>query len=344
MRFKPKFALTLAFGTTLLVLLILFVLSALAPIPSASAQTNSTPTPTTTPTLDIDDALTEPFADFLVVRYDPTTKTLIIEPLDPSLRIVIKNQVGGAANPSNAPAAGPTSVPTSAASPTPLNPAALRGKIIFKSTRDSGSYPSEFLYYLMDADGSNVQRLDTQQAKNLLNVIQGLEGFSPDRTQVVMGDRACGSYYTPECAIYILDVEKHASMIFSDEEPSQGVWFDQNNVRAKEPVWSPNGNYIVFASNHEVPEGCRKTSNIFKGEPKQRATFRRLTSYCAGADTGRPSFSPDGSEVVYWSQFPGPDRDLYIVEVGPDDNFDWNDTTPKRLTNQGDNWDPIWIK
>ncbi|MCC7165011.1 MAG: PD40 domain-containing protein [Anaerolineae bacterium] len=340
MRFKT----TLALGATILVLLALVVLSPLTPAPTASAQTNPTPTPP--PTLDIDDALTEPFGDFLVVRYDPATKTLIIEPLDPSLRIVIKNQVGGAANTSAAPAsaANAPATPTAAASPIPLDPASLRGKIIFKSTRDGGSYPSEFLYYLMDPDGGNVRQLDTQQAKDLLNTIQGLEGFSPDRTRVVMGDRACGTYTENECDLYILDVALHASMIFSDEEPSQGLWFHQNNVKAKDPAWSPNGNYIVFASNHEVPEGCRKTMNLFKGEPTQHATFRRLTSYCAGADSGRPSFSPDGSEVVYWTQFPGPHRDIYTIPVGADDTFDWRDITPKRITFEGDNWDPIWIK
>ena len=106
----------------------------------------------------------------------------------------------------------------------------------------------------------------------------------------------------------------------------------------------PRGNFIAFASNHEVPAGCRKTSNIFVGTPKQNAVIRRLTAYCAGADTGRPSFSPDGSELVYWTQFPGPDRDLYIVEVGEDTSFDWRSTTPKRITFEGDNWDPIWVK
>jgi hypothetical protein len=305
--------------------------------PSASAQGKATPTPTDLP----DDALTEPLSDFLVLRYDPATKTIYIDPIDPSLKVVIRGQGSGSSAQSPA-AAAATAVP--GPSPTPLHAESLRGKIIFKSTRDHGEYPSEFLYYLMDADGTNVQQLDTQQAKNLLDVIQGLEGFSPDRKFVAMGDRACGTYFENNCELYILEVDEHAKMIFSDQEPSQGVWFAQPNVKAKEPVWSPRGDYIVFASNHENPDGCRKTQNLFKGTPKQNPTIRRLTSYCAGANTGRPSFNPEGTEVVYWTQFPGPSRDLYIIEVGADNGYDWRSAVPKRITFQGDNWDPVWIK
>lgn len=305
---------------------------------SIHAQSNGTrtPTPTTIP----DDALTEPLADFLILRYDPTRKLLYIEPLDPSVRIVIGNQANLLA-PSSAPSPAP-STPTPL--PTPLSATTLRGKIIFKSTREGGSYPDEFLYFLMNPDGTGIQRLDTSQAKTLLDAIQGLEGFSPDRTKVVMGDRACGTYFERECHLYILTLQEHAKMIFSDDEPSQGEWFAQKDVMSKEPAWSPRGDYIVFASNHEVPDGCRKTENLFKGTTGQNPVIRRLTNYCAGSDTGRPSFSPDGLQVVYWSQFPGPDRDLYLIEVGEDNTFDWRSAQPKRITFEGDNWDPLWIK
>lgn len=330
---SSKFAFSL--GVLVLAVAILLGLGLFAAPPTlAQAAGTSTPTPTPIP----DDAHTETFADFLVLRYDPKTQTLFIEPINPKIKIVIRNQVGvtGAA----APAATAAPTPTAA----PLDASKLRGKIIFKSTRDGGEYPKEFLYYIMNPDGTDVQRVDTQAAKDLLDVIQGLEGFSPDRTKVVMGDRDCGSYEENECSLYILTPAEHAAMIFSDEEPSQGEWFAQKDMMAKEPVWSPRGDYIVFASNHESPPGCRKTENIFKGTPGQKPVIRRLTSNCAGADSGRPSFSPDGSQVVYWSQFPGPNRELYVIDVGADDSFDWRSVTPKQITFEGDNWDPLWIK
>ncbi len=330
-----KFKLGIALGAIVLVVTLLLALGSFATTPTF-AQNIGTSTPTPTPITD--DAHTEVFADFLVLRYDPLTQTLYIEPINPKLRIVIRNQAGGAS--SAAPAATPMPTPTAA----PLDATKLRGKIIFKSTRENGEYAGEFLYYIMNPDGTDIQRVNTDEAKKLLGVIQGLEGFSPDRSKVVVGDRACGSYIENDCRLYILTPEQHAQMIFSDEEPSQGEWFGQKNVKAKEPAWSPRGDYIAFASNHEAPDGCRKTENIFKATPGQNPVIRRLTSYCAGADSGRPSFSPDGSQIVYWSQFPGPDRDLYIIDVGADDTVDWRSVTPKQITFEGDNWDPIWIK
>lgn len=331
-----RLKLILTFGAMLGVFVMLFAFAAM-PAASIHAQTGSTPTPTATPIPD--DAHTEAFADFLILRYDPLNKIIYIEPIHPSIRIVIGNQAAG-----NAAIAPVTTTPAPTPTAAPLDATKLRGKIIFKSTRENGEYPNEFLYYLMNPDGTDAQRVDTGEAKKLLNVIQGLEGFSPDRTQVVMGDRACGSYIENDCRLYILTPAQHAQMIFSDEEPSQGEWFGQKNVKAKEPVWSPRGDYIVFASNHEAPDGCHKTMNLFKATAKQNPVIQRLTAYCAGGDTGRPSFSPDGGQVVYWTQFPGPNRDVYILDIAADDSIDWRSLTPKRITFEGDNWDPIWIK
>lgn len=331
--------LKIALGSCALVI-VFFAMLGLGPFSATPIHAQNTSIRTPTPTTIPDDALTDQLGDFLIVRYDPVRKIIHIAPIDPSVRIVVGNQADFLA-PSNLPAPAPN---TPTPSPTPLNATALRGKIIFKSTRGGGTYPNEFLYFLMNPDGTGVQRLDTSQARALLDGIQGLEGFSPDRTKVVMGDRACGTYFENECDLYILSTEYHAKMIFSDQEPSQGEWFGQPNVKAKEPVWSPRGDYIVFASNHEVPDGCRKTENLFKGTTGQNPVIRRLTKYCAGADTGRPSFSPDGLQVVYWSQFPGPDRNLFLIEVGTDDTFDWRSAQPKQITFEGDNWDPLWIK
>jgi Tol biopolymer transport system component len=223
-----------------------------------------------------------------------------------------------------------------------LTVAELRGKIIFKSDRDGGP----FNYYVMNADGSNIQRLEKAAAEAFANPLQAREGLSPDGSQIVLGERRCGysiDIYT--CALYILDTKLHADLIYSDREPSQGIWFVQNNVKAKAPVWSPRGDYIAFVSNHETPVGCRKTANLFKGTPTQKPVIRRLTEFCAGADTDHPSFSPDGSQIVFWSEFPTKNREIFVVDVGADDSFDHRNTTPRLLTpDEYNDWDPLWIK
>ena len=318
------------------------------------AQSGSAPTPTPTRITWSDETVDKRITDFLHASYDPVNKIILLFPVDPSVRIVIGGQdVNFSAQ----------------ATPTPLDAAALRGKIIFKSTRDGGKYPYEYFYYSMNPDGSEVTRLNTEQTKEFLNVVQGLEGFSPDRTQVVIGERSCNPDEDTDvlvCALYILSVQEHAKMIFSENEPSQGEWFrkqrtvtkkgdpdDKDSPEtekvgrgafAKDPVWSPRGDYIAFVSNHETPAGCVPTMNLFIGTPKQNPVIRRLTSYCAWSDTGHPSFSPDGSQIVYWTQYPGPNHDIYVIGVGTDDSFDWRVAQPKRITFESDNWDPIWVK
>ena len=293
------------------------------------AQSGSAPTPTPTRITWSNETVDKRITDFLGMRVDPVNKIIYLFPIDPSVRILIGGQGANA---------------SAQTTPTPLDAAALRGKIIFKSTRDGGKYPYEYFYYSMNPDGSEIKRLNTDQTKALLKVIQGLEGFSPDRSQVVIGKGNCTPGSSLQCELLILPVAEFSEDIFSGHAPTQGRWFYQKKKAAKDPVWSPRGDYVVFASNHEMPEGCTKTMNLFKGTPKQKPVIRRLTSYCARGDTGHPSFSPDGSQVVYWTQYPGPRRDIYVIDVGADDSFDWRAAQPKRVTFEADNWDPIWVK
>ena len=307
------------------------------------AQSSSTPTPTPTPTRFVwsDSSTTIKINEYLVARYDPVKKIISLFPVDPSMRIIIAGQGDISLPLGNSEE---QSEPEPELTPVPLDPASLRGKIIFKSTRDDGVYPDDYSYYSMNPDGSEVTRLDTDQTQEFLNVVQGLEGFSPDRSQVVLGETCDLGDDVTECDLYILPVAEFGEDIVSGDTPTQGKWFFQENKAAKDPVWSPRGDYLAFVANHESPAGCALTMNLFKSSPKQKPVIRRLTSYCAENDTGHPSFSPDGSQIVYWSQFPGPNPDIYVIDVGADDSFDWRMTQPKRITFESDNWDPIWVK
>ena len=187
--------------------------------------------PTQTPMAADEDANTEYFADFLVVRYKPQTQDFVHR-AGRSFRQDCHwqpTECGGGS-------AGHADAHSNRASARPCRAAR---KNYFQVSADGGSYPEEYLYYSMNPDGTGIERLDTKQTRELLTVIQGLEGFSPDRTKVVMGNHTCGTYYENTCQLYILDASENAKMIFSDAEPSQGLWFGQTNVRAKEPVWSP---------------------------------------------------------------------------------------------------------
>lgn len=311
------------------------------PTETIPRQTSTTPpepteeesTPTDTPTLtptptqtgnpagqtapQPEGAVTRVTAGPYVVVWDPASQTLTIYSTTPGARIAFGGAPPSAQQP--APPQQPaTQVPrvvvrTRTPAPTATTPAlttdALRGKILFKSDRDGKPYN----YYTMNPDGSDIQKLNKAQADAIVPALQAKEGFSTDGAHVVLGERRC-YWYVQTCGLYILSVALDSAEIFSDRDPSHGVWFYQNHYKARAPVWSPRGNYIVFVANNNNPPGCDRMLQVTKGEPNQNPVFRRLTDVCANSD--HPTFSPDGVQVAYAYQYPGHPWGISVLDVG----------------------------
>ncbi len=294
----------------------------------------------------------------IVASFDPTKQILTIYGTTPGATIV----VGGTpllppptatATDTPAPSNTPwptytrppqTVAPSATSTPAPaiVNAATLTGKIVFKSARDGGSYPDNFQYYAMNADGSDLQKLDFDMANVLALTRRPREGISPDGKKIVVGEPSCGA---PPCNLYILDTVQDAQLIQSGEAPSHGTWFEKPGFKAYDPVWSPASTYIAFVSNHNPGPGCGRTANIFKKAPTQNAPDRRLTSFCASGNIGRPTFSPDGTQLAFWSEDPGPFKQIYVLNVGADDTADFRVSNPHIISDgQADDWDPLWIK
>jgi hypothetical protein len=53
---------------------------------------------------------------------------------------------------------------TATQAPPQISREALRGKILFKSTRDGGKYPGNFKWFVMNADGTEVVQVDAARA------------------------------------------------------------------------------------------------------------------------------------------------------------------------------------
>lgn len=298
----------------------------------------------------------------IIAELDATRQVLTIYGVTPGVTVVM----GGTPlplppsptrtfTPPPPPTDAPTLTPSATSPPRPRPPTetpiaysrgALVGKILFKSTRNGGSLfrPN---WFMMNADGTNIQQLDNAAAEafaiSLESQAYGIENVEPGGARRVFGERRCPGVGT--CLLYILDTELDAALINSSEDISKGQWFGSRNAVAKDPVWSPTGQYIAFASNHDPGDTCvRKSMNIFKGTPNQNPTVRRLTDFCAGGNVAHPSFNGDGSRLVFFADADGL-RQIFVVDVGADDSIDHAQVQEQKISDgQANDWDPLWVK
>ena len=91
--------------------------------------------------------------------------------------------------------------------------------------------------------------------------------------------------------------EQRSRLWIFDLESRKGVQVTSGPYDDGQPVWSPDGRTIAFASNRSENPDANDNSDIFLVEPKAGATLRKLTTW-AGNDSS-PSFSPDGKWIVY---------------------------------------------
>jgi Tol biopolymer transport system component len=181
--------------------------------------------------------------------------------------------------------------------------------------------------YKMNYDGTNIIKLN--QENFLMSVFPQ---WSPDGKQIIFSSNPSqGRYENPYFSIFKMSSDGGVLVQITNEKEIDYA-----------PVWSPNGDKIVFYATYEYHlsgEGPMfwKNANIFimnsDGTDK-----KKITDSSEPVLDISPGWSPDGRKIVFASNRDHKDSpqifDLYTI------NTDGTNTT--RITNAGNNQCPVW--
>jgi Tol biopolymer transport system component len=112
---------------------------------------------------------------------------------------------------------------------------------------------------------------------------------------------------------------------------------------AWDPAWSPVDNQIVFVSNDSADDEIWVINHDGSNPRQLTASNTDYNAQEIGKDNflpevnGHPSWSPDGSQIVFWSNRTGT-RQIWIMNADGTDQrllMDWNSYQ---------DWDPVWVK
>jgi TolB protein len=111
-----------------------------------------------------------------------------------------------------------------------------------------------------------------------------------------------------------------------------------------DPAWSPVGNQIAFVSNVSKDDEIWIINHDGSGGLQLTTSNEAHNAREIGKDTfipevnGHPSWSPDGSQIIFWSNRTG-NRQIWIMNAdGSNQRLLMNELNPY------DDFDPVWIK
>jgi Tol biopolymer transport system component len=210
-------------------------------------------------------------------------------------------------------------------------PEILVNKIAFFSDRGGGEEITGIGagVYVMDPDGSNVTKLtnraayDTALARDSWSADQRYRAYVAD-VLGFQGERVPGIYFRD----YLYNVSEQVTYF------GKGIAYD--------PVWSPTQEKIAFVSNDSGDDEIWVINRDGSNPLQLTAGNQAYNAANIGKDTfmaevnKRPSWSPDGTKIVFWSNRSGHPQ-IWIMNA---DGSDQRILNP----NPANDWDPVWIK
>jgi hypothetical protein len=214
-----------------------------------------------------------------------------------------------------------TPVPTATPTPDPAKiPSKWKGRIAFISDRDGG----KAAYYIMDADGKNVEKLTSDYFYRSAAVRDTL---SPDNQYQLIVAK-----YKEDTQINLLrlsdGVQKY--LVGGEKGTDHAPAYCQAEPRYFAWTSSQLGLIEIFVA--DLLDG---------GSPGQIRTTRMTQDTNGWEWDKHPSWSPDCKQIVFYSNRTGKDQ-IWVMDFWGM-NFDGANQHPISDGNYND-WDPVWIK
>lgn len=208
------------------------------------------------------------------------------------------------------------STPTATPAPTTTPVPAATGKIVFASTRDD----SDPEIYVMNADGSNVTRLTTNDYGNMY------PSWSPD------GSKIAWSSNRGNWDIFVMN---------ADGSGETQLTTDGNQDR--QPTWSPDGSKIAFQTPRDMDQTAINELYVMNADGSGQTRLTDITSICvntSNCSVWEPAWSPDGSKIAFRSAHGG-DAEIYVVDS---DGTNQVNLTNNSASDIGPSWSPDGTK